>query len=160
MNGNLPLINYKKAEVNSIHMDKRIAILLVIIGILLIAIGYTIFQQNDAGDANNTALNNTVNNTTVKNATLDESSQKTVSGKYGYCAVCGKALTYEEAHNEYTQGKVCHACANNPYYQTGEGAAYANQKLEEAYPDEYNGISEDSYEQNYNDNEYEDDEDY
>ena len=61
----------------------------------------------------------------------------TESGQYGYCAVCGKALTYAEAHSEYTQGKVCHSCANNPYYQTDEGSKYANQKLQEAYPDEY-----------------------
>lgn len=142
-------------------MDKRIAALLLIIGILLIAMGYIMSQHNDAGNTasvnNTTKVNTTLNNTTVnEDVTVEESPQKTVSGKYGYCAVCGKALSYGEANDEYTQGKVCHSCANNPYYQSGEGAAYANQKLEEAYPEYYNGISEDSYEPEYNDYEYED----
>ena len=144
-------------------MNRTIAILALIICILLIGIGFAISMHNDAGDTNSTdnttKANNTLNNTTVKNATVEESSQNTVNGEYGYCAVCGKALTYGEAHDEYTQGKVCHSCAVNPYYQSGEGAAYANQKLEEAYPEHYNGISEDSYEQDYNSYEYED-EDY
>ena len=124
-------------------MDKRIAILLIIIGMLLVGIGYTISQQDNASDVNNTtAINNTINNTTVKNATLEQSSQKTVSGKYGYCAICGKALTYEESQDEYTQGKVCYDCASNPYYESGPGADYANQKLKEAYPEEYEGMFE------------------
>ena len=141
-------------------MDKRIAALLLIIGILLIGMGYLISQHKDTPDTNNiTKVNTTLNNTTVKNVTVEESPQKTVSGKYGYCAVCGKALTYEEASNDYTQGKVCCACANNPYYQSGPGADYANQKLKEAYPDEYEGMFEDSYD--YEDNnayEYENEE--
>ena len=142
-------------------MDKRIAALLLIIGILLIAMGFIMSQHNDANNTTNvnntTKVNTTLNNTTVKDdVTVEESPQKTVSGKYGYCAICGKALSYGEANNEYTQGKVCHSCAVNPYYQSGEGAAYANQKLEEAYPEEYNGISEDSYEPEYNDYEHED----
>ncbi len=146
-------------------MDKRIAILLVIIGILLIEIGYTLNQNNDVSDANNTTINNTINNTTVKNATLEKSSEKTASGKYGYCAICGKALTYEEASNEYTQGKVCYDCASNPYYESGPGADYANQKLKEAYPEEYEGMFEDdydyedydySYDDSYDDYEYDD----
>lgn len=131
-------------------MDKRIAILLVIIGILLVGIGYMLFQQNNASDVNETIANNTHNNTTVKNATLEESTQ-TVSGEYGYCAICGNALTYSEAHNEYTQGKVCSSCASNPYYQTGEGADYANSKLAEAYPEEYEGMFDDSSEDYYYD---------
>ncbi len=59
------------------------------------------------------------------NATVEESqttSTSSESGQYGYCAICGKALTYAEAHSEYTQGKVCHDCAANPYYQTDEGS--------------------------------------
>ena len=67
---------YKKAEVNSIHMDKRIAILLVIIGILLIAIGYTIFQHDDTGDAKNTTANNTLNNTTVRMQPLKKAHKR------------------------------------------------------------------------------------
>lgn len=86
----------------------------------------------------------TVNNTTAVNATLESAPQKTDIGQYGYCAICGKALSYSEANNEYTQGKVCSDCASNPYYQTGEGADYANQKLKEAYPEDYEGMFEDS----------------
>ena len=145
-------------------MDKRIAALILIIVILLIGIGYAISQHPDAGDTKNTTnvnnttkVNTTLNNTTVKDTAVEESSQKTASGQYGYCAVCGKALTYGEANNEYTQGKVCHSCANNPYYQTSPGADYANQKLKEAYPDEYEGMFEDNYEQDYNDYEIEND---
>lgn len=141
-------------------MDKRIAILVAIIGILLVGIGYTVYQQNNDGiDANNTtSINNTLNNTTVKNATLEKTSQKTVSGQYGYCAICGKALTYTESQDEYTQGKVCYDCASNPYYESGPGADYANQKLKEAYPEEYEGMFEDSYDTS--DYSYEDDYDY
>lgn len=144
-------------------MDKRIATLLLIIGILLIAMGYIISQHNDASNTNNTAnvnnttkVNTTINNTTVKNnVTVEKSPQKTAGGKYGYCAVCGRALSYGESNNEYTEGKVCSSCANNPYYQSGEGATYANQKLEEAYPDEYEGMFEDNYEPVDNDYESE-----
>lgn len=129
-------------------MDKRIVILLVIIAILAAALGYMIFQQNSVSDVKNTTANTTVNttvkNTTVVNETEEDTSQETVSGEYGYCAVCGRALSYDEAHNEYTQGKVCSDCASNPYYQTDEGADYANEKLKEAYPDDYEGMFEDS----------------
>lgn len=145
-------------------MDKRIAILLVIIAILLAGIGYMVFQQHNVNDANATVTNitnNTNNNTTVVNATPVESSQNTVGGEYGHCAICGKALTYSEAHNEYTQGKVCRSCASNPYYQSGDGADYANKKLAEAYPDEYEGMFDDSYEDydydTYDDSYYSDD---
>ena len=112
-------------------------------------------------------VNNTtqVNNTTVKNATLEESesqstsSENTESGQYGYCAICGRALSYSEANHEYTQGKVCSDCANNPYYQTAEGAEYANHKLYEAYPDEYAWMYEDTNDNNYEDINIEEDED-
>lgn len=74
-----------------------------------------------------------------------------------------KRLTYSEAHNEYTQGKVCHSCALNPYYQSGAGADYANKKLAEAYPDDYDGMFDDSSEDydydTYDDYGYEDYED-
>ena len=49
---------------------------------------------------------------------------------YGYCAVCGKALSASEANDEYTQGKLCYSYANNP----PEEPDYVNQKLKEAYP--------------------------
>lgn len=123
-------------------IDKRILALLAIIAILAIGVGYGLYTHQDAPKV---SVNNTtsLNNTTVKNATLEQTTDSSPSGEYGYCAICGNALTYSEAHNEYTQGKVCHSCANNPYYQTGEGAEYANQKLFEAYPDEYSWMYED-----------------
>lgn len=138
-------------------IDKRILALLAIIAILAIGLGYGLYTHQDAPKV---AANNTtslLNNTTVKNATLQETTDSSPSGEYGYCAVCGNALTSSEANNEYTQGKVCHNCANNPYYQTGEGAQYANQKLFEAYPDEYSWMHEDDsgdgdVEYVYNDN--------
>lgn len=137
-------------------MDKRITALLIIIAILAIGVGYGLYTHQDAPKpvVNNTTI---VNNTTVKNATLDEtetsSSSESESGEYGYCAICGRALTYSEANNEHTQGKVCLDCANNPYYQTGEGAQYANEKLFEAYPDEYSWMHEDdSSDSNHEDN--------
>jgi hypothetical protein len=94
---------------------------------------------------NTTHINTTtkLNNTTVEDTATEESgsesagSQNSESGQYGYCAICGRALSYSEANHEITQGKVCIDCANNPDYQTGEGADYANRKLYEAYPDEY-----------------------
>ena len=123
-------------------IDKRILALLAIIAILAIGVGYGLYTHQDAPKV---SVNNTtsLNNTTVKNETLEQTTDSSPSGEYGYCAICGNALTYSEAHNEYTQGKVCHNCANNPYYQTGEGAEYANQKLFEAYPDEYSWMYED-----------------
>ena len=96
----------------------------------------------------------------VLNATMNQtqtsSSSNTESGHYGYCAICGKALTSAEANNEYTQGKVCHSCAANPYYQTDEGSQYANEKLFEAYPDEYEWMYEDSVDPTYDEYEYDD----
>lgn len=136
-------------------MDRRIAILLVIIGILAFAIAYAALQPHGESDLDD--ANVTVNNTTAVNATLESAPQNLESGQYGYCAVCGKALSYSEAHNEYTQGKVCGECASNPYYQTGEGADYANQKLKEAYPEDYEGMFEDSADDG--DSEYDDGDD-
>ncbi len=128
-------------------MDKRIVILLVIIAILAGLLCYGIFTHQEPAKK---IVNNTTaptNNTTVKNATLEETTTESSSddgGEYGYCAICGKALTYAEANSEYTQGKVCHSCAANPDYQSEEGAKYANEKLYEAYPDEYAWMHEDS----------------
>ena len=120
-----------------------IAILVIIIIILVVGVGYQL--MNHQNNAKPIANNTTIKNTTVKNATLTEtsSSSNSESGQYGYCAICGKALSYDEAHNEFTQGKVCTSCAQNPYYQTDEGAKYANQKLYESYPDEYAWMYED-----------------
>ena len=134
--------------------DKRVIALIVIIAILAVSVGYGLMthQSNDTPVANNTTTNKT-----VKNATVVKSD--TESGKYRYCAICGKALTYSEATNEYTQGKVCADCASNPYYQSGEGAKYANQKLAEGYPDEYSDFYEGSdydYDYDYDDYEYDD----
>ena len=125
-------------------LDKRmIAILIVIIAILSAVLAYEIATPKHV-DSN---VNNTTNKTKELNATLENTTQtSSESGQYGYCAVCGRALTYSEAHNEYTQGKVCSDCANNPYYQSGPGAEYANGKLAEAYPDEYGWMYEDDYE--------------
>lgn len=114
--------------------------LIAIIAVLAVCLGYALLLTH-----NNNAepiLNNTqVNNTTVENTTTEQTSTSdgdSDGGQYGTCAVCGRALTYSEANSEYTQGKVCSDCAHNPYYQTGEGARYANGKLAEAYPDDYN----------------------
>jgi hypothetical protein len=122
--------------------------LVVILAVILAGIEYMLIGHPDAPKKawNNTAILNTttkLNNTTVKDTATEESesesagSQNSESGQYGYCAICGRALTYSEANHEITQGKVCIDCANNPDYQTGEGADYANRKLYEAYPDEY-----------------------
>ena len=100
------------------NIDKRIIALLVIIGILSAGIIYGLYihQDNNKVETNSTPV---LNNTTVLNATMEEtSSSSSESGQYGHCAICGKALTYDEAHDEYTQGKVCHSCASNPYYET------------------------------------------
>ena len=126
-------------------MDKRIIGLLIIIIILSIGAGYVLLSHQDAPKqvVNNTTI---ANNTTVKNTTLEQITtppSDSSDGQYGYCSICGKALTYSEAHSEYTQGKVCRNCAQNPYYQTDEGSEYANGKLAEAYPDEYGWMFED-----------------
>ena len=129
-------------------MDKKIIVLLVIIAILAVGLGYSLLTLNH--DTEKPVVNNTtINNTTKNNTTLEKTSTNSESGKYGYCAICGKALSYSEATSEYTQGKVCKSCANNPYYQSGEGAKYANQKLEEAYPDEYGRSYEDPANEEY-----------
>lgn len=121
--------------------------LAVILAVILAGIGYMLIGHPEApkkAENNTTKVNTTlINNTTVKDTTSEESeseyasSQNSESGQYGYCAICGRALSYSEANHEITQGKVCIDCANNPDYQTGEGADYANRKLYEAYPDEY-----------------------
>ena len=119
------------------YIDKRILILLIIIAILAIGVGWGLInhQNNSNTQTNNT--NTTNNNTTVKNATSSSSQ----SGQYGYCPLCVKALTsLKQTIN--TQGKICHDCASNPYYETDEGAKYANKKLAEAYPEEYAEINE------------------
>ena len=130
-------------------MDKRIIVLLIIIALLTVGIIYSVYNNRNDEKTNETIEINNVN----VNATLNETVHSD-SGKYGYCAICGKALSYSEANDEYTQGKVCHDCAVNPYYQSGEGAQYANKKLFEAYPDEYSWMYEDS------DNDYEPYEEY
>ena len=126
--------------------EKKIIVAMVaVIAVLLIVAGYfalTPHQDDGKPMANNTTLKNK----TVKNATLVEktTTSSSESGQYGYCAICGKALSASEANNEFTQGKVCTSCAKNPYYQTGEGAEYANQKLFEAYPEEYGWMYDDT----------------
>lgn len=122
-----------------------IIILIIIIALLSVGIAYELFKtNNNQNDVKNVTTNNTTSNTTL-NATLQQTEPtSSESGQYGYCAICGNALTQAEANNEHTQGKVCHNCAVNPYYQSGEGAEYANQKLYEAYPDEYSWMYEDS----------------
>jgi type II secretory pathway pseudopilin PulG len=131
-------------------IDKRIIVLLVIIAILSAGIIWGLYTHQDN---NNVETNVTpdLNNTTVINATMEETedSSNSDSGQYGYCAICGKALTYDEAHDDYTQGKVCHSCAADPYYETHEGADYANKKLQEAYPEEYSWMDEEYEEDNY-----------
>ena len=134
-------------------LEKQIIIILIIIiAIISAAMVYEMAAQKHVD--NN--ANNSTNKTRELNATLENTNQvSSESGKYGYCAVCGKALTYAEASNDYTQGKVCYDCAHNPYYQSGEGAQYANKKLQEAYPTDYEGMFEDSYsDNNYYENEY------
>ena len=121
--------------------------LVVILAVILAGIGYMLIghqKKKKKAENNTTKVNTTlINNTTVKDTATEESeiesagSQNSESGQYGYCAICGRALSYLEANHEITQGKVCIDCANNPDYQTGEGADYANRKLYEAYPDEY-----------------------
>ena len=138
------------------NIDKRMLILLIIIAILSVGVIWGLINLQDSGktSANNTTF---LNDTTVANATLVEeesSSTDSSSGQYGYCAICGKALTYSESQSEITEGKVCHSCASNPYYQSGEGAEYANQKLYEAYPDEYAWMYEDSDDYDNGDNYY------
>ena len=136
--------------------NKIIIALIVIIAFLAAGVAFGIHSSQNVSNetANNTTVeNSTVINATMQNTTSDESDE---SGQYGYCAICGRALTYEEANDEYTQGKVCHDCASNPYYETGEGAEYANSKLAEAYPDEYSWMDDDySEDSDYDDYEYE-----
>lgn len=71
----------------------------------------------------------------IRNVVVAGNSAENAS-QYGYCAICGVALTYEEANNEFIQSKVCYNCANNPYYQHCE-ADYANKKLYEKYPKDH-----------------------
>ena len=131
-----------------VNMEKNqkyiIIALIAVIVLLAIGIGLGLLSQQDT--QKHPVKNTPANNTTVKNATLVNTTTPTdsESGQYGYCAICGKALSYSEANNEYTQGKVCADCAKNPYYQSGEGAEYANEKLFEAYPDDYAWMNEEN----------------
>lgn len=131
---------------------------IIIAVIVIVCVGFILAGY--LSDSSETKIINATNNTTnitnnttvaVEKITKEKStnSNQGPNGEFGYCAVCGAPLTEAEANDEYTQGKVCHSCATNPYFQTEEGAQYANQKLEEAYPDRYNGISDEYMEENY-----------
>lgn len=126
---------------------KIIGIIVGVIVILCIGIIVT-FAIMDDNNENTvpTVNNNTTNVTNSTNATnITSSSKETTTesysevektgGEYGYCSICGNGLTYKEATNWYTQGKVCQSCAENPYYYTEEGSKYANEKIFEKYPD-------------------------
>lgn len=142
---------------------KIILILILIIAILAVGMAYMILagqHGSEKSQSNNTTVKNTTaNNTTVKNTTLTKKTNGE-SGKYGYCAICGRALSASEAGDEYTQGKVCSSCARDPYYQSGEGARYANEKLIESYPEDYEWMYQDTpssseYDYSYDDGGYE-----
>lgn len=109
-------------------------VIIVAVGVVL---ALTLTENDDVPVANNTIVNNTTNitnNSSVEVQNNENKEVETQSKAYGYCAVCGAGLSYEEATHEHTQGKVCYDCANNPYYYTEEGANYANEKLWEDYP--------------------------
>lgn len=110
---------------------KVIVVVCLVIAVLCGGIiAATLFSEPESIDEVNITNNNT---TETDNEVAESSDGAKTETSYGYCAVCGKALSASEANNEYTQGKVCHSCANNP----PGGPDYANQKLKEAYPDEY-----------------------
>lgn len=130
-------------------MDRKTIIILVTaVIVILIACGTAFLVLNNHSEPNNeTAINSTENITEV--AEDAKASQPQKAKAHGYCAICGAPLSLDEATDEYTQGKVCWDCARNPYYQTDPGAAYANEKLEEAYPEDYNGIADEYYDDEY-----------
>ena len=110
---------------------KVIVIVCLVIAVLCGGIiAATLFSEPESIDEVNITNNNT---TETDNEVAESSDGAKTETSYGYCAVCGKALSASEANDEYTQGKVCHSCANNP----PGGPDHANQKLKEAYPDEY-----------------------
>lgn len=130
---------------NDEFMDLSKKVIVVVCLVIAVLCGgiiaATLFSEPESIDE----VNITNNNTTEADREVVESSDEVKTEKsYGYCAVCGKALSASEANNEYTQGKVCHSCANNP----PGGPDYANQKLKEAYPDEYYWL-ETGYEDSY-----------
>lgn len=129
-------------------MNKKTGIVLFICIIVIcgaVVASFTVLKLDSKDD--NVDVNNTTNVTeNITNVTEEvNSSQSQNSGAYGYCAICGVPLSASEASDDYTQGKVCGNCAKNPYYYTDEGSQYANQKLEEAYSEDYNGVSNGSY---------------
>ena len=91
---------------------KVIVVVCLVIAVLCGGIiAATLFSEPESIDE----VNITNNNTTETDREVAESSDEVKTEKsYGYCAVCGKALSASEANDEYTQGKVCHSCANNP----------------------------------------------
>lgn len=112
--------------------NKHIIIILTAV-IFLLILCFGCFFLNAPQDT----ANNTTDEVNASVISTDKASSDSESAKYGYCAICGKPLTYSEAHDEITEGKVCFSCASNPDYQEGDGADYANQKLKEAYPEDY-----------------------
>ncbi|MDO5848436.1 MAG: hypothetical protein Q4P18_02780 [Methanobrevibacter sp.] len=123
-------------------MNKKtgIAILISVIVIAMALCASFVILTGNAESKNANVANNTTNVTeNITNVTEDISSGSSSknSGAYGYCAICGAALSASEANDDYTQGKVCRSCAKNPYYQSSPGSDYANQKLYEKYPEEY-----------------------
>lgn len=116
-----------------IFYNKIIIILCLVVIILCcgIIVNTSFDDTKNVKEVNITNNNTTEVNKEVVKASEDKKTE--VVEAYGYCAVCGKALSASEASDEYTQGKVCHSCAINP----PGGPDYANQKLKEAYPEEY-----------------------
>ena len=108
---------------------KAIVIVCLVIAVLCGGIiAATLFSEPESIDE----VNITNNNTTEADNYVAESS------------VCGKAVSASEDNYVSTEGKVCHSSANNP----PGGPDYANQKLKEAYPDEYYWL-ETGYEDSY-----------
>ena len=114
-------------------------LIVIVIAILVAACiigGAVAFTFNKPTTEVNVTMDNNTTNVTA-NLTEDVKQDSDVNTKsYGTCCVCGKALTYEESVNELTQGKVCKNC-HNKAFNSEEYGDYANQKLKEAYPEDY-----------------------
>lgn len=95
---------------------KVIVVVCLVIAVLCGGIiAATLFSEPESIDE----VNITNNNTTEADREVAESSVDVKTEKsYGYCAVCGKALSASEANNEYTQGKSMSQLCKQPSRRT------------------------------------------
>jgi hypothetical protein len=120
-------------------MNKKKVIMVILCAVIILigavfVVGYLGHNSDDTNSTKLNVTNNTNNNTTQLK--VENKEEKVVYS--AYCMICGAGLSEKEANEEYTEGKICFSCANNPDYYTEEGSRYANEKLGYTYDEKGN----------------------